>query len=344
MNNYSPFWFSVSIKEDFWAYCHLKGIDVPIILCDFNTKKYCLPILGDDKLFKIINIPAGEINKSIDQLNNILKQLLKHEIQRNDTLFILGGGVLTDIGGLAAALYQRGIPHVNIPTTLMGMVDAAIGGKTAIDFEGIKNFVGVVKQPETCLIDSVFLKTLPEKEVLSAWSEIVKLAIIDSIELWHLIENNTSVEQLISFCAQHKYKLVQQDLQDKSIRQLLNFGHTIGHAIEAHYLNKNTPVTHGYAIAKGMLFELYLAHYLHYITQSELDVMQEKILTLLLNNDQSLGLDIHVLKHNVYKDKKNVGALLKFSLPHGIGKGNWGINVEWQTLVNVFNTYYNKTV
>ena len=222
----------------------------------------------------------------------------------------------------------------------MGMVDAAIGGKTAVDFMGIKNFVGVVKQPKTCMIDPVFLKTLPEFESQSAWSEIVKVAIIDSNELWQLIHTDANIETIIPFCAQHKYKLVQQDEHDKSVRQLLNFGHTIGHAIEAYYLNKNTPVTHGYAIAKGMLFELYLAHFIQSISNEELAQMKAVVLTKLLNNDSSLGVDLLALKEAMFHDKKKTGTLLRFSLPIAIGKGKWGVEIEWDSLLKVYSTYY----
>ena len=340
MSDQLPFLFSSSIREDFWNYCHNKVIEKPLVLCDTNTFRDCLPLLGNQALFKLICIPNGEINKSWEQLNELLKQFLLLNIHRNETLFILGGGVLTDIGGLAAALYQRGIAHVNIPTTLMGMVDAAIGGKTAIDFMGIKNFVGVVKQPETCIIAPIFLKTLPEVECQSAWSEIVKVAIIDSKELWNLIHTHAGVETLIPFCAQHKFDLIQQDEHDKSIRQLLNFGHTIGHALEAYYLNKNTPVTHGYAIAKGMLFELYLAHYLKKISNDELEQMKMLVLSRLLNNDNSLGVELSELKETMFHDKKMNGTSLRFSLPIGVGRGEWGVEVDWDTLLKVVSIYY----
>ena len=340
MSTHLPLLFSSSIREDFWNYCQVNAIEKPIILCDTNTIRDCLPLLGSQDLFRLMCIPNGEINKSWDQLNELLKQLLQLNVHRNETLFVLGGGVLTDIGGLAAALYQRGIAHVNIPTTLMGMVDAAIGGKTAVDFMGIKNFVGVVKQPETCMIAPVFLKTLPEFEYQSAWSEIVKVAIIDSNELWQLIHTDANIETIIPFCAQHKYKLVLQDEHDKSVRQLLNFGHTIGHAIEAYYLNKNTPVTHGYAIAKGMLFELYLAHFIQSISSEELAQMKAIVLTKLLNNDSSLGVDLLALKEAMFHDKKKTGTLLRFSLPIAIGKGKWGVEIEWDTLLKVYSIYY----
>lgn len=335
-----PLLFSSSIREDFWIYCHTKGIEKPFVLCDTNTVRDCLPLLGNIELFKCICIPNGELNKSWEQLNELLKQFLLLNIQKNETLFILGGGVLTDIGGLASALYQRGVTHVNIPTTLMGMVDAAIGGKTAIDFMGIKNFVGLVKQPESCIIAPVFLKTLPDIEYQSAWSEIIKVAIIDSVELWNLIHSKADIETLIPFCAQHKYDLVQQDVHDKSIRQLLNFGHTIGHAIESYYLNRNTPVTHGYAIAKGMLFELYLSHFLGKISTDELAQMKGVILSKLLNYDNTLGVDLNELKEAMFHDKKINGSSLRFSLPIGIGKGEWGIEVDWNTLLKVVSIYY----
>lgn len=340
MSTHLPLLFSSSVREDFWNYCRVNAIEKPIVLCDANTLKHCLPLLGNQELFRLICIPDGEINKSWEQLNELLQQLLVLNVNRNETLFILGGGVLTDIGGLSAALYQRGIPHVNIPTTLMGMVDAAIGGKTAIDFAGIKNFIGIVKQPETCIIAPVFLKTLPEIEYQSAWSEIVKVAIIDSKELWELIHTDASIETLITFCAQHKYDLVQLDEHDKSVRQLLNFGHTIGHAIEAFYLSKNKPVTHGYAIAKGMLFELYLAHYIQSISSDELAQMKTVVLTKLLNNDNSLGIELSELKETMFHDKKKTGTLLRFSLPIALGKGKWGVEIEWDTLLKVYSIYY----
>jgi 3-dehydroquinate synthase len=339
MSTHLPLLFSSSIREDFWSYCRVNAIEQPIILCDTNTLKHCLPLLGNQDLFRLICIPDGELNKSWEQLNELLQQLLVLNVNRNETLFILGGGVLTDIGGLSAALYQRGIPHVNIPTTLMGMVDAAIGGKTAIDFAGIKNFIGIVKQPETCIIAPVFLKTLPEIEYQSAWSEIVKVAIIDSLELWELIHMDASIETLIPFCAQHKYDLVQQDEHDKSVRQLLNFGHTIGHALESYYLSINQPILHGFAVAKGMLFEIDLAQKLNMISIEESKSMklmiQTKVRVESINHNEFEG-----LKSFLIKDKKNINSNIVFSLPTGIGKGKWGIELEWDTLLKVYSIYY----
>ncbi len=314
--------FTNSISADFEQFLQKNKIETPIILVDSNTKNFCLPFLKL-KQYHCIEIPFGENEKNWTNLSYILNQLLVLNAKRNSFLFNLGGGVVSDIGGLAASLYMRGIKFVNIPTTLLSMVDASIGGKTGIDFENRKNLIGSFNHPAKIFIDTVFLKTLADEQKASAFAEIIKLAAVYSKELFEDIENKEEIEVLIKKCALLKNEIVKLDFEDQNIRQLLNFGHTIGHALEAYYLELNQPILHGFAVAKGMLMELKLAEENGFISPID----SQKIKQLILKN-----IDVKEITHNEFlglqkyliNDKKNNSENIRFSFPIEIGKGVFG--------------------
>ncbi len=245
------------------AAVYFSGYSRIFVLVDENTEKLCLPvfldILSNVSITAVIKIKSGELHKNIQSASFIWQQLTRLHAERNALLVNLGGGVITDIGGFAAATFKRGIDFVNIPTTLLGQVDAAIGSKTGIDFEGYKNQVGLFADPKAVIIDPVFLDTLDRKQFRSGFAEMLKYALIMDIALWEMMDNRPfdamapDLGDMVSRCVADKISIVEKDRQETGLRKLLNFGHTVGHALETFFLNSGTPVTHGEAVAAGMI-------------------------------------------------------------------------------------------
>lgn len=252
------------------------------VLTDTNTSAYCLPLFADfigDIPYHLLTLEAGENSKNISSVQVVWDFLLKHRATREALLINLGGGMITDIGGFAAATYMRGIRFVNIPTTLLAMIDASSGGKTGIDYQGIKNIIGTFTQPLATCIHPAFLSTLPARELLSGFAEMLKHALIASHEEWikllQLAQNELPQQQFIealSFTGalqtsiQIKENIVSQDPHEAGLRKVLNFGHTVGHAIESATLHNTTPhyttlhhTSHGYCVLWGMVAEIYLS-------------------------------------------------------------------------------------
>ena len=240
------------------------------ILVDENTEKYCLDIfLRKSKIesFNQINISSGESNKNIESCISIWDQLNSFKADRKSLLINLGGGVLTDIGGFAASTYLRGISFINIPTTLLGMVDAAHGGKTGVDFKLLKNQIGVFNEPLEVLLDNEYLKTLSKDEYINGYAEVVKHSLLtkksalnfNSLVKLDLFKDS---EYIINSYSQVKNEIVESDKYESNIRKVLNLGHTIGHAVESysHISEKITDLKHGEAIVIGMITELYISH------------------------------------------------------------------------------------
>lgn len=244
--------------------------DKLFVLTDNNTDKLCYPLIqnidgikGADKII----IKAGDSNKNIEALTSVWKYLSDNAATRNSLLINLGGGMLTDLGGFAAATFKRGIKCINIPTTLLGAVDAAVGGKTGINFEGLKNEIGAFAPALTVILDSVFFKSLDHANFLSGYAEMLKHSLIDSNEEWKRIlafdTDNIDYEQLRELVVSSvavKERIVEEDPFEKGIRKALNLGHTIGHAFESLSYEIGKPIQHGYAVAWGTACELYLSH------------------------------------------------------------------------------------
>ncbi len=239
------------------------------ILTDKNTNKYCLPkLLEIEKLqgAKTITILPEDKHKTVETAIEIWSFLVDNLANRNSLLINLGGGVITDIGGFTAATFKRGISYINVATTLLGAVDAATGGKTGINFKGLKNEIGVFAPSVCTIVDIEFFKTLSKENLLSGYAEMLKHALIsDQKEFEELIQfdfNQINFERLKILLEKNiktKENIVESDPYEKGIRKALNFGHTVGHAIESLLLHNSTPVLHGYAIAWGMISELYLS-------------------------------------------------------------------------------------
>ncbi len=317
--------YTENVKNSLENYCEENGRKQLVFICDMNTEKYCLPIIEGDN--SLIVIPAGEVNKEIETFAFIVKNLIHLKANRSTLIINLGGGVVTDIGGFVASTYMRGIKFINIPTTLLGMVDASIGGKTGIDFQLRKNYLGTFTLPEIILIDPVFLKTLPTEEIKSGLAEMIKTGVIANEALFNAIKNGNAFEQLIETTAKTKWEIAERDLYDEGERQLLNFGHTIGHAYETYRLNIEQPIKHGFAIAKGMMAESRIAFALGMISDDELNIIINCIAIYTEQNELS-NADIKAIAPLLSSDKKNEHDTINFSLPTGIGIGKVKVGIS----------------
>lgn len=261
---------STDLNKDLSDILSRLSFDKLFLLTDENSERLCYPLVKDNtqiaKAGKII-IKAGDDNKNIETLSSIWKYLSENGATRHSLLINLGGGMLTDIGGFAAASFKRGIKCINIPTTLLGAVDAAVGGKTGINFNRLKNEIGAFAPAETVLIDSAFFKSLDHQNFLSGYAEMIKHGLIDSDKEWLATMSFDTEEidyeklkQLVVDSVAVKERIVEIDPFEKGIRKALNLGHTIGHAFESMSYELNKHVQHGYAVAWGIICELYLSH------------------------------------------------------------------------------------
>lgn len=230
------------------------------VLTDENVAMFWLPELkhwlGCEQAVEIV-VKAGEKFKTLGTARRIWKTLLKHNADRHAVLVNLGGGVITDLGGFAASCYQRGIRFVNVPTTLLAMVDAAIGGKNGVDFGGCKNQIGTFAEPLEVMVSPVYLSTLSDREILSGLAEMVKYGFIADEDLLRVDDRN--YEQYILRAGKIKREIVEEDFKEEDNRKVLNFGHTLGHAIESFSLTTECPLTHGESVAVGMGCALWLS-------------------------------------------------------------------------------------
>lgn len=296
------------------------------VLVDENTKEYCLPLLQDLERVKhasVIDIPAGEIHKNLDTCRSIWEALIHAGAERNSLLINLGGGVIGDMGGFCAATFKRGIPFVQIPTTLLAQVDASIGGKLGVDFNQVKNSIGVFANPEAVFIDPRFLDTLSFRELRSGFAEVVKHALIAQEHEWQSLQSLIALEDvqwlpIIRSSLEVKRGIVEEDPLERGLRKALNFGHTIGHALEGLSLTRSNPLLHGEAIAAGMLCEAYLSWKAGFLEETSLDAIVRFFVRLytpsiLQEEDFDIYLDL------MRNDKKNERGQINFSLIGPIG-------------------------
>lgn len=284
------------------------------IFVDEHTYEHCLPqtIAQVDALqeAEFIELPVGEECKSIEVASQVWQSLLESEADRKSVIVNLGGGCVCDLGGFVAATYKRGIRYINIPTSLVGMVDAAMGGKTAINLASVKNSVGVFHHPVAVCVNPDFLNTLPESDLRAGAVEMLKTLLIGGslsnipTSGWKSL---ISKGNLIS-CADIKMSVVSQDPKDQGIRKILNFGHTFGHAIESYSHLRQTPLSHGYAVGVGMLCALYLS-------VNKLGLPQT-----ILNDYRSWLMALFPIPHYSLKDTETILSLMRHDKKNSSGE------------------------
>ena len=308
--------YSIWIGENSLSKLDISTYSKVAILVDENTKRDCLFKLPQIENALIIEIKSGEEYKNLSTCNFIWEQLTINNFDRNALLINLGGGVIGDMGGFSATTYKRGLEFIQIPTTLLAMVDASVGGKLGIDFKGFKNQIGLFNNPKAVLISSEFLETLAESELKSGFAEVVKHALISDNSLWLKLKNTPFTdldwEDIIDTSVQIKNKIVLADPFEKGERKKLNFGHTFGHAIESYYLEKGTPISHGKAVFMGMILETEISN----LSETEKNEIKNYILS-------NFALPYTPKKSSLHKflinDKKNQNEKINFTLLNGIG-------------------------
>ncbi|MES2829926.1 MAG: 3-dehydroquinate synthase [Bacteroidota bacterium] len=296
------------------------------VFVDRNTGEHCLPLfqqmLEDYTTFDLIETDPGEENKNIDFCIGIWKTLLDFGADRKCLMVNLGGGVITDMGGFVASTYKRGIDFINIPTTLLSQVDASVGGKTGIDIDNVKNMVGTFTLPKSVFIETVFLKSLSERELLSGFAEMIKHGLIADKSYYQNLKTadyKNIDAQSIYRSVEIKNEVVAIDPHEKGLRKILNFGHTIGHAVETYSLIKDKkPLNHGEAIAIGMVCEAFLSQTNNTLSESELQDITEYFLNL-YPSYRIKEASYSKLLEFMQSDKKNEDGQIMFSLLNNIG-------------------------
>ncbi len=321
LEDYNIYIGSVNIFLE--AYLKDKSYTQCFVLVDEHTRKHCLPLL-DFQPDHILQIPSGEAYKSITTCQKLWHRLMSRKADRNSLLINLGGGVIGDMGGFVASTFKRGIDFIQIPTTLLAQVDASIGGKLGIDFAGVKNSVGLFQNPKEVIVDPTFLASLPDNQLLSGYAEILKHALIADLDYWNQLLTIDPLKQadwhdLIADSLKIKKSVVETDPYEKGLRKILNYGHTIGHAIESYSLEHDeTPLLHGEAVALGLVAEAFLSQKHYHLPPKSYQQINETIRSLYPSysiSSRSFSSILSFMKN----DKKNIGNQINMTFLESIG-------------------------
>ena len=302
--------------------------DRTFILVDETTEQLCLPLVAGFDCVRdaqIITIGATDQNKTLDSLSHVWTELQRGGATRHSLMINLGGGMVTDLGGFAASTFKRGLNYINIPTTLLAMVDASVGGKTGVNFGGLKNEIGVFSCAKSVILDTTFLKTMDHENICSGYAEMLKHGLIANEEmLAELLNFDLDVidyyqlSRMLADSVQVKERIVDEDPTEQGIRKALNLGHTIGHAFESYAMKSMRPILHGYAVAYGLVCELYLS-----CVKAGFPVDKMRQVVRFVNeNYGKLPItcdDYPALLELMTHDKKNVGDTINFTLLGGVG-------------------------
>lgn len=312
------------LAESLPAFLDANDFSAIAVIADNHTFKFCYPEIKTLlPKHTLVRIKSGEEQKHIATCELVWDALTRANFDRHALVLNLGGGVVGDMGGFCAATYKRGIAFAQLPTTLLSQVDASVGGKLGVDFNGFKNHIGVFQQPNAVLIDPTFLTTLPERELRSGFAEIIKHCLIADAAMWDEIRRRDLDEQnwtaLVAHSVAVKQRVVAEDPKEKGLRKILNFGHTLGHAVETYYLGQpRKRLLHGEAIAVGMVAEAYIAFHKKMIDQLLLTQIEEYIFSV-YGNVRLLEDDIEPILALTLQDKKNRGREVRMSLLDGSG-------------------------
>lgn len=298
------------------------------VLTDTTTRELCWPLLKDFigmRHAQHITIGATDTHKTLDTLSEVWQALGNAGATRHSCMVCLGGGMVSDLGGFAASTFKRGINYINIPTTLLSMVDASVGGKTGINFNGLKNEVGVFADPRFVIINTMFLRTLDMPNILSGYAEMIKHGLISDEKTWAELMSYdiaepdfAKLQEMVGRSVAVKQRIVEEDPHEHGIRKALNLGHTIGHALESWALRQGAPILHGHAVAYGMVCELYLSSV---ITHFPTDKLRSTV-AYIRNHYGCLPItcdDYPTLLELMRHDKKNMGDTINFTLLGNIG-------------------------
>ncbi len=330
------------IEKSLHPFLRINSFSKVAVLVDENTKQHCYPLIEHFlPEHTLIQIDSGETNKNLDTCSIIWQTLTNEKFDRKSLLINLGGGVIGDMGGFCASTYKRGIAFVQIPTTLLSQVDASVGGKLGIDFHDFKNQIGVFSNPQSVFIDVQFLNTLDQRQFKSGLAEVIKHALIrDKIHYEYLQVhlNNLNIDAVVERSVEIKKNVVLEDFEENGPRKILNFGHTVGHAIESFLLKGPNAILHGEAVAAGMICESHISFQLGLISENELS----EIRSLLMEFFGKVSISenhFSDLLNLMLQDKKNQNAKISFSLLNGIGNACFDQFVEESILINALQYY-----
>lgn len=316
------------------------------LLVDENTLKYCYPIIQDSlPEHIIIETKSGEEYKNLDTCQHIWNNLTHHQFDRSSLLIALGGGVLCDMGGFCAATYKRGINFIFFPTTILAQCDASIGGKLGIDYLNYKNQIGLFLDPAINIIFPGFIKTLPERELKSGFAEIIKHCLISDKIIWDELRatafNKIDWPKMIKHSAELKIGVVDNDRKEKGLRKVLNFGHTLGHALESYRLEKGKKILHGEAVAAGIIMETFLSFKRNLISEAYFKDISHYIDGIFKR--VSIGeQEVEVICLYLQQDKKNTEGQIKASLIADIGNVKWDVEITLEEAAHAIHVYRNQ--
>lgn len=323
---------------------HKKYSKIGIVV-DENTKKYCLPKLDKSVVEKavLIELKSGEQYKTIESCQLIWESMLSHGFDRKSLLINLGGGVIGDMGGFCAATFMRGIDFIQVPTTLLAQVDASVGGKLAIDLKGAKNMVGLFVHPKAVIVETTFLETLPTSQLRSGYAEMIKHGLISDAALMNVYTGSNDFQKNITadIIIQNikiKAAVVTEDFKESGLRKILNFGHTLGHAVESQSFSTDDPLLHGEAIAIGMIAESYLSYKKLGLSKNELTQIYTHLIDIFDHNPNYV-FDQKSIIDWVLLDKKNEAGIIKCSLLPQIGKCVVDISCDPTEIIEALDFY-----
>ncbi|MFL9836108.1 3-dehydroquinate synthase [Flavobacterium sp. ST-75] len=319
------------------------------VVADSNTSQLCLPNflaqLATEVEIEILEIDAGEINKTIETCTQLWYALTEMGGDRKSIMINVGGGMISDLGGFVSATFKRGIDFINVPTSLLAMVDASVGGKTGVDLGPIKNQVGVINNPIAVLMDINYLGTLPQNEMRAGLAEMLKHGLICDKNYWEkfLDLNELTTDDLLQLIYESviiKNNVVTQDPTEKGLRKILNFGHTLGHAIESYHLDteEKTTLLHGEAIAIGMVLESYISFKKDLLTLNDYTQIKE-VITSIFGKTEFSQTDIENIMKLLSHDKKSEFGEVLFVVLNGIGKASFNEPVNNELITEAFHDY-----
>ena len=326
------------------AFLDASDFSAIAVVVDTHTHKFCYPSLKNLlPKHTLIRIKPGEEAKNLATCETIWQALTNANFDRHALVLNLGGGVIGDMGGFCAATYKRGIAFAQLPTTLLSQVDASVGGKLGIDFQGLKNHIGVFKQPDAVLIDPYFLTTLPERELRSGFAEVIKHCLIADAAEWNKIRRLDLDQQfwpdLVAHSVAIKERIVAQDPTEKGLRKILNFGHTLGHAVETHFLNRGKHrLLHGEAIAVGMVAEAFIAREKEMIDEALLAQIEEYLFSV-YGKVTLTDADMEPILALTLQDKKNRKGQVRMALPDGPGHCAYDVPVAKAEMERALHYY-----
>lgn len=347
--HHTSIFFQSKAYQELNNFIQSKNFSSVFILVDENTQQYCLPKfqqnLSTELPIEVIEIEAGEKHKNLETCTGIWSALSELGADRKSLLINLGGGVITDLGGFVASTFKRGIDFIHVPTTLLAMVDAAIGGKNGTNLGELKNQIGIINPPKILAVDPDYLESLPQNQLKSGLAEMLKHGLVRDKKYWEKMSqlsklSSHELEALIQESVKIKTEIVDKDPNENGLRKILNFGHTLGHAIESYFLSNpdKTTLLHGEAIAVGMILEAYISSKTTGLPEISLKTIKKTVLHSFekINFQASdLAPIMKLLEH----DKKNTHGKINFVLLNEIGKPEIDCQVENKLILEAFDYY-----